>query len=240
MERPGDAERQDLAGAVLREGLDQPRDRVVVAGDRHLRRAVVVGDDRASIRNGRRNDPVDVGGGHPDDGGHGAACALRRGQPAALRHQAERVREREHAGGDKGAELTERVPGNVGRPELLGKGGHAARLAAVAQAAGRVGRIFRQCLEESDARGEDRRLRDPCVVQPLGRTVEADLAQLVAEDPVRLLEHRAGAGRSLVDRAAHAHDLRSLAGENERERRGHGAKVTKTRHPGADFATVVL
>ena len=231
MERPGDAEREDLASAALREGLDQPRDRVVVPGDRHLCRAVVVGDDRASIRDGRCDHPIDVGGGHPDDRRHRSTRALRGGQPAPLRHETQRVREREHAGGDQGAEFTERVAGDERRPELLRQRGHAARLAAVAQTARRIGAIFGQRLEEGHARREDRRLRDPRVVQPLGGTVEADLAQLVAEDPIGLLEHRAGAGRSLVDRPAHADDLGPLTGEDERERRGHGTRLANGIRP---------
>src|SRR5438132_85595 len=73
------------------------------------------------------------------------------------------------------------------------------------------------------------RPRDARVVERVGGAVEADLGELVAEDPVGLLEDRPRAGGRLVDRAAHADALRALTGEDEREGGGHEHKANKGR-----------
>src|SRR5213594_912830 len=72
-------------------------------------------------------------------------------------------------------------------------------------------------LEDRDAGGEDGRLGDRRVIETLGRPLEADLCELVAERAAGLLEGLAGVRRRLVDRAAHADYLRALPGKDERQ-----------------------
>ena len=64
-------------------------------------------------------------------------------------------------------------------------------------------------------RREHRRLRDCRVVETLGRPLETDLGELVAEHAVGLIEDRACGGGGLVHVAAHADGLRALPGEDE-------------------------
>ncbi len=115
------------------------------------------------------------------------------------------------------------------RTELIRKGRDAARLVAVAQPLTDRRAVLGERLEERHARREDRRLRDARVVEAVGRPVEADLAELVAEDPVGFLEDGARSRRGFVHRAAHADGLRALSGEDERERSGHATTLASAR-----------
>src|SRR5260221_6300905 len=123
------------------------------------------------------------------------------------------------------------MAGHEGRSELIGKGRDAARLLAITDPAPEARAVLRQGFEERHARGEDRGLGDAGVVETVGRAVEADLTELVAEDAIGLLEDRARPGRGLVHRAAHADGLRALPGEHPCERSSHAPTLASTGLP---------
>ena len=71
--------------------------------------------------------------------------------------------------------------------------------------------------QRGDARREDRRLRVCGVGQHGLRSFEAELRERETEDAVRFLEDLARAPRGVRELAAHADDLRTLSGEDERD-----------------------
>ena len=120
--------------------------------------------------------------------------------------------------GRDGDRASQRVAGDETGAQGRRKRGHAARLDTIARSVAklRVDRLDER-FQDRDARRQDRGLGNGRVVEILRRPGEADLRKLVPDCAVGLIENVAGARRLLVDRLAHANDLRALTRENECE-----------------------
>src|SRR5207244_2734466 len=147
VERRGDAKRDHLARATLRQRLADARHTLAVAGDRDLRRAVVVRDHGVSEGQGVLDDAIDLVGGKPDDRGHRALGPARCGEAPALGDESQGFLEREHAGRNERGELTERVTRDESWPKGERKGRNATRI-----------RAARRAVAELFVRSEERRV----------------------------------------------------------------------------------
>src|SRR5439155_595486 len=90
---------------------------------------------RAAQRKDVLDDALDLVRWKPDDRGHSALRATRRGEATPLGHEAQGVLERENAGRHERGEFTERVAGHEPGSEIGGEGRDATRLDTVARAA---------------------------------------------------------------------------------------------------------
>src|SRR5262249_5360712 len=87
--------------------------------------------------------------------------------------------------------------------------------------------LLAQLLERGQTGDEDRRLADDRAVEFLGRAIDANIDQGIAEDAGRLVEESAGGGEGVVQVRAHADGLGALAGEKESAR--HDGSVWRAR-----------
>ena len=158
-----------------------------------------VGLPEPAVRGDPAAELVGLGLVEPQDAGHAAGRGERRGLHglAAAADHLQAGGEVHRPGEDQGRVLAQ---AQAGRALAVLHDGRLARL---------------QALERRQAGHEDRRLAHVGRLECLGRPLEAELAQVEAQDLAGAVEQGADGGQLLVQLLAHADGLGTLAGEQE-------------------------
>jgi len=161
-----------------------------------------------------------------DDRGHGAVAPGGLHAQAALAHEAHAVGEGDHAGSHEGRVLAHRVAGEEGRleggPTRRGEGGL-------------------ERAQVGDRGGQEGGLGVLRPIEVLGRAAESEGGDRLTERGVGLGEDDRGFRERGGERLAHAHGLRPLAGEDERDpchRPHHTSASGPTRANACRHATI--
>lgn len=160
---------------------------------------VGLGFDGAELGGDSGAGGFDVGEVEAEDGGHGSLAGGDGGlhELAAGADGADGVGEGERMGGDVGGVLAEGVAGGVGDGEIAGF------------------QLGLEHAEGGDGDGENGGLGVLGELEGVFGAVEDEVGEGEAEGVVGLFEDGAGGGVGVVEGAAHAYGLRTLAGEEE-------------------------